>query len=450
MPLSGSPITSEYLLLRLLAVLLLVLINAFFVATEFAIVYVRRSRISQLVREGDEAARAVQRQQQSLERLLSTTQLGITLASLALGWVGEATVAAIFSAGLQGWPPLASLGLSHGLASAIAFAALVYLQIVLGELCPKAVALLYPDQVARLLGPICEVIARIFNPLIGLLNRSTRLLLRPFGIETRQSRWYSGVSPEELQWIIESAAESTGLEADERELLSNVIEFGDIAVAEVMVPRTRLVVMPRDATVRELLAAVGVSGHGRFPVTGESLDEVVGIIDFRRLALTQLQQSIDLDSPIAPWIEPVHFVPESMPLSDLLPLMRQLEPPLAIVVDEFGGTEGLVTMQDLIAEILGEVESSAPDRRFRAVTADRCVVQAQTDIDTVNERLGLDLPESDRYSTLAGLVMERLQRLPQPGDRLELAGVRLTVLAVEGPRLSEIEICRFQPRQSAP
>ncbi|HEY9805029.1 MAG TPA: CNNM domain-containing protein, partial [Candidatus Obscuribacterales bacterium] len=222
------PITGREALLRLLSVLLLIAINAFFVTAEFSIVSVRRSRINQLVGAGDVQAKTVQDLQRSIDRLLSTTQLGITLSSLALGWIGESTMAVLMAAWLEQLPvPLAlRQTLAHSLAVPVAFLLIAYLQIVLGELCPKSVALLYSEQLARFLGPPSLAIARFFNPFIWVLNQSTRWLLKLAGIQYTGQGWYNQVTPEELQLIIATSSESTGLEAEERELLNNVFEFG--------------------------------------------------------------------------------------------------------------------------------------------------------------------------------------------------------------------------------
>ena len=239
---------------RLLSVLLLIAINAFFVAAEFSMVTVRRSRINQLVEAGDIAALTVQSLQKSIERLLSTMQLGITLSSLALGWIGEDTIAVLVRGAIGSLPLPIYLkeSIAHSLGiSIITFFLLAYLQIVLGELFPKSVALLYPEQLARSLGPPSLLVSRLFNPFVSFLNQSTRSLLRLVGIEYDAT--HRPVTPEELQLIIATSSESSGLEAEERELLNNVFEFGEVWVEEVMVPRPSIVALPKTATFQSLL-----------------------------------------------------------------------------------------------------------------------------------------------------------------------------------------------------
>jgi CBS domain containing-hemolysin-like protein len=259
---------------RLLSVLLLIAINAFFVAAEFSMVTVRRSRINQLVDGGDVAAQTVQSLQQSIQRLLSTMQLGITLSSLALGWIGEDTIAVLvqFAIGYLPLPTYIKSGIAHSFSlSIVTFFLLAYLQIVLGELFPKSVALLYSEQLARSLGPPSLLISRLFNPFVSLLNQSTRSLLRFAGIEYDLT--HRPVTSEELQLIIATSSESSGLEAEKRELLNNVFEFGEVWVEEVMVPRPSIVALPKTATFQTLLEEMAISHHSRYPVTGDSLDD---------------------------------------------------------------------------------------------------------------------------------------------------------------------------------
>ena len=443
---TAAPLSLREVGLRLVAVLLLIAINAFFVTAEFAMVSVRRSRISQLVEEGDRPARAVQSLQRSMERLLSTTQIGITLSSLALGWIGETTVAAPIRAGLAGLalPPRLEQLAAHSLAVPLAFLAIAYLQIVLGELCPKSLALLYSEQLARRLGPPSLAIARCFNPFIWVLNQSTHWLLRLVGVEFVGSAWYNRVTPEELQLIVATEGESTGLEAEERELLKNVFEFGEVLAEEVMVPRTSLHALPAQASFRELLTAMVETGHSRYPVTGDSLDDIVGIIDFKDLALPLAQGRLQPDTLLRPWFRPARFVTEVTPLSELLPLMQRSQQEMAIIVDEFGGTAGLVTLKDLIAEIIGDTPEadSSEEVTFQVLDDQTFLVQAQMDIEEVNELMDLDLPLTDEYQTLGGFLLWQFQKIPVQGETLSYGNLDLTVVAAEGPRLQKIRIYR--------
>ena len=428
---------------RLLSVLLLIAINAFFVAAEFSMVTVRRSRINQLVEAGDVAALTVQSLQQSIERLLSTMQLGITLSSLALGWIGESTIAVLvrMSIGYLPLPIYIKSAIAHSFSIPIVtFLLLAYLQIVLGELFPKSVALLYSEQLARTLGPPSLLIARLFNPFVSFLNQSTRSLLRFAGIE--YDLRHRPVTPEELQLIIATSSESSGLEAEKRELLNNVFEFGEVWVEEVMVPRPSIVALPKTATFQTLLDEMAISNHSLYPVTGDSLDDIIGIIGFKQLAKPLAEGLLSPDTPILNWTGSVRFVPEMMLLGELLPLMQSSSEEIAIVVDEFGGISGLVTLRDLIAEIIGRSYQS-PDSKEIAlqVLDDRTyLVQAQLNLDDVNQILNLDLPVTDEYQTIGGFLSYQLQRMPAVGEVWRGENVELTVVSVCGPWLDQIQI----------
>ena len=437
--------------LRFLSVLLLITINAFFVTAEFAIVSVRRSRINQLVDAGDIQARTVQNLQRSIDRLLSTTQLGITLSSLALGWIGESTMAVVVASWIVQLPfsPTIVQTLSHSLAIPLAFLLIAYLQIVLGELCPKSVAMLYAEEIARFLGPFSLAIARFFNPFIWVLNQSTRLLLRLVGIQYTGQGWYNQVTPEELQLIISTSSESTGLEAEEREILSNVFEFGGVPATEVMVQRPSMTTLWVDATVRDLLEEVAHSGHSRYPVVGESLDDVCGMIHFKELAEPLVQGTLTLDSPIKSWIHPAQFVPEYTPLGELLTLMQRSRTHMVVVVDEFGSTAGLVTIQDIISQIIGDSPEPQGDGELsiQIVNETTFLIQAQTNLEAVNEALNLDFPLAEEYQTIGGFLFYQWQKIPAPGETLQYGNSELTVISAEGPRLHQVQVRRIEPSE---
>uniref|UniRef100_UPI0030D89491 hemolysin family protein n=1 Tax=Oculatella sp. LEGE 06141 TaxID=1828648 RepID=UPI0030D89491 len=441
-----SQLTGTDVFLRLLSVFLLIAINAFFVTAEFSIVSVRRSRINQLASAGDIQAKTVQDLQRGLDRLLSTTQLGITLSSLALGWIGESTMAVLLAVLLARLPlPLdTTQTLSHSVAIPLAFFLIAYLQIVLGELCPKSMALLYPEQLARVLGPPSLAIARFFNPFIWGLNQSTRWLLRLVGVQYAGQAWSNRISPEELQLIISTSAESPDLEEEERELLTNVFEFAEVTAGEVMVPRISVVAVPHTATFQDLLHEVSVSGHSRYPVMGESLDDILGIIYFKELAAPLVEGVLQLDTPIQAWVRPAQFVPEYLPLHELLHSMQRLGQAMVMVMDEFGGTAGLVTIEDIAAEIIGHNEpESSEELNVQVLNEQSFLVQAQLDIEEVNDLLNLDLPLSEEYQTLGGFMIYQLQKIPVEGELLQYNQWEFRVAVVDGPRLQKIQVQRL-------
>lgn len=442
--------------MRLLSVVALIGLNAFFVTVEFSIVSVRRSRINQLAIAGDAQAKTVQKLQRQLSSLLSTTQLGITLSSLALGWIGEHTMAALIQHWLTtvaGWLPLSASTayvMSHSAAVPIAFLLLAYLQIVLGELCPKSVALMYPENIARVLGPPSLTIARLLSPFVWLLNQSTRLLLSAVGIENSNPGHYGRVTPDELRLLIATATEIPDLQKEEREILSNVFEFRGSTVEEIMVPRTRIAALSETATFQELLNEMVVSGHSRYPITGESLDDIRGILHFNDLAVPLSTGELTPDTAIAAWCSSAQAVPETLPLNELLAQMQQFAREMVIVVDEYGGTSGLVTLRDLTAEIIGDVDKTSPETQIIQKDSHTVIFPAQMDLEAVNERLSISLPTSDEYLSLGGFVIFEMQKIPQVNERLIYQkltqNLEFTIVAAEGPRLSKIQI--YSPEQA--
>jgi CBS domain containing-hemolysin-like protein len=436
-------------LTRLILVFLLIVLNAFFVAAEFSLVSVRRTRISQLVAAGDVPAQTVQSLQRSLDRLLSTTQLGITLSSLALGWIGESTMT-VFVRKLLSFLPF-SLNwqnlLSHGFSLCLAFLIVAYLQIVFGELYPKSLALIYAEPMARLLAAPIGVISRIFKPFIGILNQSTRFLLVLTRIPEVDLQRSSRVTSEELQLIISMEGELTGLEAAERKILNNVFQFSEITAAEIMVPHNRLIAISSTATFEELLLQVVNSGYSCYPVTGDSGDDIRGLIDFKDLALPLAEGQLNLTTPIKPWLKPVRFFPETTPLNELLAVMRESSSKMVIIVDEFGRTAGLLTLKDLIGEILGTFSPSDESGtvEYQLLDESTFLVQAQMNLEDVNKALNLSLPLADEYQTLAGFILHHWQKIPRVGEQLYYQNLEFTIISKVGPRLEQIKIYRQQP-----
>jgi CBS domain containing-hemolysin-like protein len=439
---------NQDLLTRLILVFLLIVLNAFFVAAEFSLVSVRRTRISQLVAAGDVPAQTVQSLQRSLDRLLSTTQLGITLSSLALGWIGESTMT-VFVRKLLSFLPF-SLNwqnlLSHGFSLCLAFLIVAYLQIVFGELYPKSLALIYAEPMARLLAAPIGVISRIFKPFIGILNQSTRFLLVLTRIPEVDLQRSNRVTSEELQLIISMEGELTGLEAAERKILNNVFQFGEITAAEIMVPHNRLIAIPSTATFQELLLNVVNSGYSCYPVAGDSGDDIRGLIDFKDLALPLVEGQLNLTTPIKPWLKPVRFFPETTPLNELLTVMQESFLKMVIIVDEFGRTAGLLTLKDLIGEILGTFPPSDQSGtvEYQLLDESTFLVQAQMNLEDVNKALNLSLPLADEYQTLAGFILHHWQKIPKVGEQLYYQNLEFTIISKVGPRLEQIKIYRQQ------
>lgn len=429
--------------LSLLVLLLPTTLNAFFVAAEFSMVAVRRSRINQLVDRGDPAARSVQYLQQHVDRLLSTTQFGITLAGLTLGWLGQSVLAAPLVAwAVRTWPNLADRAVIQAVAVGTAFLLVAYLQIVLGELGPKSLALRHSEQVALILGPPSLTIARFLQPIVWALERSTQWVLAGVGLRSSDRQWSSPIDLSELQSIVRNSTESPDLEADERRLLQNVLAFRAVTAREVMIPRTQMVALASTDSVADLLAAVGQTGHLRYPVMGESIDDIVGLVRFKDLATPLAAGELSLSTPLSAWVQPVCFVPEVATTADLLRSLRRAGLPMAVVVDEFGNTAGLVTLTDVAEEIVGPLATDE-DSSIESIDEQTACVPAQTTIDEVNSRLGLAIPEGEGYQTLAGFVLSHLQRVPKVGETFRHEGLEFEIEAVNGARIDRIRIRRL-------
>jgi CBS domain containing-hemolysin-like protein len=421
---------------------MLIAINGFFVTAEFAVVSVRRSRINQLVAAGDLRARSVQRLQDQIDRLLSTTQLGITLSSLALGWLGERTVMQFISPLFTRWSGAAYLASAHILAVICTFVLLAYLQIVLGELIPKSIALTYAEQIARFLAAPSLVIARVFRPLIWVLNASTNLILRLGGIADNHQNRHQ-VSSQELQLLIATERDSIGIESNQRHIIDKVFDLKNVTVAEVMVPKPQMKTIPVDATWRMVLDRVASTNFSRYPVTGRSSDEIVGTIHWRDLAKPLAAGRLHLDSPIKSCIRPLNLYFESASIDEVLMPMQAAGIAMAMVVNEYGDVVGLLTRKDALAEIVGKQKEDYP-RPNPIISAgkDTFLVQAQISINDLNEALEINLPAAEEYQTLGGFLLYRWQQMPKLGEPYRYQNLELTVSSVDGNRLDRVRIHR--------
>lgn len=427
--------------LRLGAVLLLVAANAFFVAAEFALVASRRTRIDAWARRGDRKAVVVKKALQSLDRYISGTQLGITLASLGLGWIGEPAVATTIEHLFRGLPaPFDSIA-THSVASTLAFAAITFLHIVLGELAPKALALLHPESTSRWVAPPLILFTTATNPFIWMLNGTANALLRLFGARPQSERERVH-SPEELRMLVEQSRRIGGIEAGDARMLEGVFEFSEKNARDVMTPRTQIVALPAGAPLAEAADRVAAAGRSRYPVTGESLDDVVGTVHAKDILRGLLAGS---EAPVQDIARPAFFVPGTREVEDVLADMKRQKVHLAIVLDEFGGTAGLVTMEDLLEEIVGPIYDEydqAPAVAPGAMpggagTSGVPIFPGNAEISDVNRLLKLHLDDAD-YTTIGGLLFGKLGRLPKVGDRITLEGATFEILEMDGRRVGRV------------
>jgi len=439
----SDPVLSS-LGLRLAAVLALVLANAFFVAAEFALVASRRTRIDAMIREGDARARAVRQALQSIDRTISGTQLGITLASLGLGWIGEPALADVLAALFGTLPHPLDVIATHSVSVTIAFVFITFLHIVLGELAPKGLALLHPEEASRwLTGPLM-LFTRATNPFIWLLRGSANGILRLLGAR-RPSERERVHSPEEILMLVEQSGKTGELDPEDARLIEGVFEFSEKNAREVMTPRTEMVAIPADATVEAAADTVARTGRSRYPVMGESLDDIVGVVHAKDI-LRALRAGGS--QPVSSVARPAFFVPGTREVEDVLADMKRKKVHLALVLDEFGGTAGLVTMEDLLEEIVGPIEDEydRPEPAPAAAAGSAPVLSGATPVADVNETYGLSLDPGD-YTTIGGLVFGALGRLPRPGDQVRLPGATFEIVAMDGRRVGRL---RLLPPPKAP
>jgi len=442
--------------LRLLAILGLVLLNGFFVGAEFALVRSRRSRLEAMVRNGDKLARIALRATSNISRVLSASQLGITLASLGLGWIAESTLAHIFEDLFARIPLAIGLPLRITVAGVFAYTVLTYLHVVLGELTPKAAALNKPEQIARFAAGPLLLFAWLMTPFIWVLNKSATALLRLMGQGNPKSE-DNIHSPEEIRLLVEQAGEGGTLHQGDADLIDAVFEFSEKNAREVMTPRTKIISFPLDASLSEVLKIVEESGVSRYPVYDESIDDIVGIVLAKDLlkALIPVADggggglTLGLNGEglppfsLASLMRPVHVIPGSREVEDVLADFKRLKEHMAIVLDEYGGTAGVITMEDLLEEIVGQIldEYDTPEDGQEPVLtrAGETLVTGGTNIRELNDRFSLSVSD-ENSTTIGGFVFAMLGRLPLAGDRVIAGGAIFTVRAMDGRRVDSLAV----------
>ena len=425
------------LFLGLLAIMLLVLGNGFFVAAEFSLVTVRKTRIDQLIAEGSSTARVVRRALSDPDSYIAATQLGITMTSLGLGWIGEPALAKVIEPAFAVLGDRIAVATSHSIAFTIAFAVITALHIVLGELAPKTVALQYPERMSLIVARPTELFMKVFWPFIRLLNGMGRAVVQAFGM--RAPSGHSLVhSEEELKMLVTASQEAGVIEEDEEQMLHRVFGFADLTAGQVMVPRTEMVAIAADASMDGVLQAVARGGHDRYPVYRKDLDNIVGVLHLTDLLLVVAGGSAVDVSALA---RDAYTVPETMPADTLLGEMRARNTPLAIVIDEYGGTAGLVTFAGLMERIVGSLGHEGAGGGITVLADGSALVDGLALVTDVNEQFGLHIDE-DVYNTIGGYVLGRLGRRARLGDRIEVERRMMRVEALDGLRVARVFISR--------
>ena len=435
-----------HLVWQLLTVFLLILANAFFVAAEFSFVSVRRTRIDQLAEEGNPSAKQVRRLLDDPTRFLSSTQLGVTLASLGLGWLGEPVLARLIDPALKFLGSVAGPA-AHTISIIVSFSLISYFLMVLGELVPKTLGLNQAERIVLIIVWMIEGFYWVFRPFIGLLNVSARLLLGIFGLKVSKMG-HMVHSEEELKMLVQASHEGGAIEADEQALLKKAFDFSDTTVDEVMIPRPDMLGVSADASFEEIVALTATSHHTRLPVYEGDIDHIVGFVHVKDL-LERLAQGAGANARTI--MRPILMVPEKRSIADMLKDFRRHHTQVAIVIDEFGGTAGMVTSKDLLEELVGEIsdEFDIGGPLFETLPDGTVTFDGRTPIDDINERFGLDLP-ADEFNTIAGLIFGEIGHTPEVGDEVELKDRRFRVEATNGRRATLIRMFPASSPDSTP
>ena len=423
------------MILRLLAVVMLVALNAFFVAAESALVRARRPRLEARARGGSSSARWALRAITDRTRLLAASQTGITLSSLGLGW--------LLANGIADLPIATGRSATAIIAVVAAVLAVAYLHIMFGQFIPRLVALGQPERIAAAAAGPLLVFAWLIYPFTILLNRSGRPLTGRIGHTTAQEDAMH--FPGELRQFVERAEAGGAIDPEDAELLEGVFEFSKKNAREVMTPRTEIVALPIDASLDDVVNLVQETGLSRYPVYEGSIDNIVGIALAKDL-LPALRHSGETDRAFALQnvLRAAHFIPGTREVEEVLADFKRLKEHMAIVLDEYGGTAGVVTMEDLLEEIVGEILDEHDERDEPAqARGGEVLVSGALNIGELNERFGLAVPE-DEFSTIAGYIFGTLGRVPRVGDRVAAGGATFTVRSVDGRRAEQIAVKRIE------
>jgi putative hemolysin len=436
----------------LIAVLLLVFMNGFFVAAEFSLVGARRTRITQMAADGNKGAQAAEKAVEHLDSFIAATQLGITLASLGLGWIGEPAVAHLIEPLLDALlPEGVAVTVSHSISVAIGFSLVTMLHIVLGELAPKSIALQRPEDTAARVARPTTWFLNVFRPIIQLMNAIGNWVVRLLGFEPAGGH-ASVHSAEELEMLVQSSREAGLLQESEERLLRRVFDFSDIYIEEIMQPRVEVDAIALDMPLGEMLNLIAAKHHSRYPVYKESIDNVVGVLLTKDLMEALVQQPDLLVNkeaifPLETILRTPLYVPGTLTVDKLLERMQQTKTHLAIVIDEYGGMAGVATMEDIIEQLVGQVQDEF-DTEASPIEGegDIAIVDGLVSLTEIIERFGE--PGGEPLSTtVGGYMAERLGRIPVQGDKIHFGSYELYVVEMDGMRVAKV---RFVPRPPKP
>ena len=439
---SVAEITPTQLILEFALIFVIVLLNGFFVASEFALVSVRRTRVQKLADEGAGGAAAVLRLLDNPTRFISAVQLGVTLASLALGWIGEPTVAQLLVPIAHSLVSEGSAAyIAHGAAVVIAFMMITFLHVVLGELVPKMFALERAEKFAVIASRPLELFAKVFSPVLWVFNYAGRLFAKALGLSSNLDHT-SVYTEDEIRQLITLSQESGQINIEERTLINKVFEFSDTTVKEAMIPRTEIIAIPESSTLTEIASAFAESGYSRMPVYRGSLDEIAGVIhskDF--VGYVQKPRSFKLENVL----HKPNYVVDTAHLEDVLRQMQNEKFHFGFVVDEHGGVEGIITLEDLLEEIVGDISDEHDEEvneQIHEQPDGTYLLDGSLAVRDLNRRLEMSVPISDGYTTLAGFLMSEAGQILSVGQTVAYNGHVFTVEEVDKHRIKRIRMAR--------
>ncbi len=423
---------------QLFSTFFLVALNGFFVAAEFAIVKVRGSQIEIKAKTGSRVGKIAKNIIHNLDGYLAATQLGITLASLGLGWVGEDVMHTIFKDLFDSFDLKFSESFIHSASTIVAFSVITIMHIVFGELAPKSFAIQRPVATTLFVSVPLQIFYIVFKPFIWVLNNFASILLKPFGIDTSGGH-ESLHSTEELQYLLDQGKESGALEDNEHELIKNVFDFNERVVKNIMVPRTKISGIELSSSKEEVIQMIIAEGYSRMPVYDDIIDKIVGVVHAKDV-LPLLAGNKEW--ALADIVRKPYFVPETKKINDLLSELQQKRIQIAIVIDEFGGTAGMVTLEDIVEEIVGEIQDEYDEEKptVEKISDTEFVINAYATVYDVNEHLPHDLPEDEDFDTVGGLVSHAFGKIPEVGDSEECYGYLFTILKKTEQNIETIKL----------
>ncbi len=433
--------------INIFVIAFLLFVNGFFVAAEFALVKVRKTRLEQLCNEGNSNARRALKLVENTNKMLAAAQLGVTIASIALGWVAEATIVQLILPIINLFPIANSTVAAHVIAVPISFIIVTYFHVLLGEQLPKCLALTHPDKMALWVSAPMDLFITLFKPFVWVLMVSSEKLLCAFNV--KEDAASLAHSTEELDMLVDASYNEGVLNETEAEMLHNMFKFSDLMAKQVMIPRTDMICIPNDITYEDLTAFALENQYTRYPVYEENIDKILGFIhvkDLYSISLNEEPYSIDK------LIRPIMLVPETMTMDNLIIEFKKNHCQIAVVIDEFGGTSGLISLEDVLEEIIGEVQDEFDEEEeadIKEISEDIYEANAMVRIDEFVEFFDLNeaLFEEDDVETIAGLVVKLLGRIAEVNDTVTFNGFEFTVLEMDGARVTKLQITKLQVQE---